>query len=380
MTIMKKRRAKPHHPWLFIDEALLTHEQCVGEAIPNLLKQDVRVQRSTQIDNQRNLPHGDPNKKPDDFQFKLESSQHVFCTENPLSMPCYTLGERQVAAMKYENDNYIGKLIEAVDRDGRQRTINEVLTKDWIARNTTKEFRELLKAKQNVFIWVPVGAPRPNSYPYNYDKKLPKIAFPQENRDTCVTSSFASCLDAKLISDSNFQSRNCFRSLINFPVQIEQYGREYIMNPSNDQSKIIQTFCTMLRENHEFSKFFEIIKIDAATFDIWKLSQDDNTIYLLQLRGADGYVSHAVTVWKGMIFDSNLKFAVRLTQLNLKYCVDAVHLGIFCGYHFALRTIISKNNSKMKRKRRLTNKKSMFVKAKQTSLFYRILCQCCIKN
>jgi hypothetical protein len=162
-----------------------------------------------------------------------------------------------------------------------------------------------------------------------------------------------------LISDSVFQSQNLFKSLINFPAHTEQYGREYIANRSNDQSKIIQSFCTMLREKHEFSKLFEITKSDASTFDIWKLSQNDNTMYLLQLRGADGFVAHAVTVWKGMIFDSNLKFAVRLTHLNLKYCVDAVYLGIFCGYHFALRTVISKHisKSKMKRKRRPASKK-----------------------
>ena len=82
-------------------------------------------------------------------------------------------------------------------------------------------------------------------------------------------------------------------------------------------------------------------------------------MYLLQLRGADGFVAHAVTVWKGIIFDSNLKYAVRLTQLNLEYCVDAVYLGIFCGYHFSLRTVVSKHisKSKTKRKRRLTSKK-----------------------
>jgi hypothetical protein len=79
-------------------------------------------------------------KKPANFQFKLGSSQHVFRTENPMSMPCYTLGERQVAGIKYENNHYISKLVEAVDRDGRQKTSNEVLTKDWIARNTTNAF------------------------------------------------------------------------------------------------------------------------------------------------------------------------------------------------------------------------------------------------
>jgi hypothetical protein len=93
------------------------------------------------------LPDGDPNKKPDDFQFKLESSQHVFRTENPMSMPCYTLGEKQIAGIKYEKNYYYGKLIDAVDRDGRQKTSNEVLTKEWIARNTTSAFQELLHAK-----------------------------------------------------------------------------------------------------------------------------------------------------------------------------------------------------------------------------------------
>jgi hypothetical protein len=110
----------------------------------------------------------------------------------------------------------------------------------------------------------------------------------------------------------------------------EKHGHEYIANQSNDQSKIIQSFCNMLREKHEFSKLFEIIKIDAVSFDSWKISHDDNTIY---------FVAHAVTVWKGMIFDSNLKFSGRLTQLNLEYCVDAAYIGIFCGYHFAPRTI-----------------------------------------
>jgi hypothetical protein len=282
------------------------HPQCVGEAVPNRLMQEVEANHLIQIRDQQNLPDGNPNKKPDTFEFKLESTQHVFCTENPMLMACYTLGERQVAAIKYENDHYYGKLIKAVDDDGRQKTYTEVLTKDWIARNTTGAFREVLHAKQNVFIWVPVGAPRPDLNPYNYDKKLPSIAFPQEDRNTCVTSSFASCLYCKLISDADFQSRNLIKSLINFPAHIEQYDPEYIVNRSTDQSKTLQSFCTMLRGHHEFSKFFEITKIDVSTFDISKISQDDNTMYLLQLIGADFIVAHVVAVWKGMIFDSNL--------------------------------------------------------------------------
>jgi hypothetical protein len=232
----RKSHNKPYHPWLHIDEYLPMHPQCVGDAVPNRLMQEVDANHLIQIRDQRNLPDGDPNRKPDTLKFKLESTQHVFCTENPMSMPCYTLGERQVAGITYENDHYYGKLIKAADVDGRQKTYTEVLSKDWIARNTTEAFRELLHAKQNVFIWVPVGAPRPDSYPYNYDEELLLIVFPQEDRNTCETSSFASCLYCKLISDSDFQSQNWIKSLINFPAHIEQYGHEYIVNQSNDQS------------------------------------------------------------------------------------------------------------------------------------------------
>jgi hypothetical protein len=54
----------------------------------------------------------------------------------------------------------------------------------------------------------------------------------------------------------------------------------------------------------------------TSTFDIWKISQDDNTMYLLQLRGADGFVAHAVTVWKGMIFYSNLKICGTIDSIK----------------------------------------------------------------
>jgi hypothetical protein len=68
--------------------------------------EEVKAMRLNQIRDQRDLPDGNPNKKPDTFKFKLESTQHVFRTENPLQMPCYTLGERQVAGIKYEKSYY----------------------------------------------------------------------------------------------------------------------------------------------------------------------------------------------------------------------------------------------------------------------------------
>jgi hypothetical protein len=84
IVVKSKSRNKPFHTWLHIDEHLLMHPQCVGEPIPNNLTQEVKVMRLNQICEQQDLRDGDPNKKPDTFEFKLESTQHGFLTENPL--------------------------------------------------------------------------------------------------------------------------------------------------------------------------------------------------------------------------------------------------------------------------------------------------------
>jgi hypothetical protein len=101
---------------------------------------EVLDKRLTQIEVQRNLPDDDPDKTTAESVLTVESTSHVFRTENPMSMPCYTLGEKQVAEVKYENSHYYGKLIEAIDIDGWQRTTVELLRKDWMRNNTDEPF------------------------------------------------------------------------------------------------------------------------------------------------------------------------------------------------------------------------------------------------
>jgi hypothetical protein len=114
-------------------------------------------------------------------------------------------------------------VIQSVEKSGRQRTTVEVLSEEWIKKNTIVSSCQLLRKKQNMFIWVPVGDARPDLYPYDYDKTLPPIAFPQEDRNTCVTSSFASCLhygftSGKLIpTDTN---AHFFKNPTKFPAHM----------------------------------------------------------------------------------------------------------------------------------------------------------------
>jgi hypothetical protein len=145
-------------------------------------------------------------------------------------MPCYVLGEKQIAGIKWDSErgHYYGKVLESVSRDGRVRHTHEVLSNEWVEENITDSFASILKKKQNKFLWVPVGDARPNSYPYEYDQSLPTISFKQETRPTCVTSSFASFFayylttaDVKILIEKLTAEE--VEALFNFPNEIESF-------------------------------------------------------------------------------------------------------------------------------------------------------------
>jgi hypothetical protein len=48
-----------------------------------------------------------------------------------------------------------------------------------------------------------------------------------------------------------------------------------------------------------------------------------------------------VTIYDGLIFDSNLKYSIELTRLHLEFCIDAVYEGILHGYEFVPRIVHS---------------------------------------
>jgi hypothetical protein len=50
-------------------------------------------------------------------------------------MPSYSLGEKQVAGIKYERGHYYGKVIQSVEKSGHQRTSVEVLSEEWIKKH-----------------------------------------------------------------------------------------------------------------------------------------------------------------------------------------------------------------------------------------------------
>jgi hypothetical protein len=154
-----------------------------------------------------------------------------------------------------------------------------------------------------------------------------------------LTTAYAKILIEKLTAEE-------VEALFLFPSEIESFGRAYVANPELDQNKLLAKFCHWLDNSQVFKKFFMTRRIDIHSFDMWNI--EPNIPKLLQLKGGDGGVAHAITIHNEMIFDSNLDFAVKLNLRNIEYCVDAAYDGIFAGYEILRK---KKRKHLMKKKR-----------------------------
>ena len=258
------------------------------------------------------------------------------------TLPTYMWGEKQVSSIKYDSNKktFWGKTILSV-YNGKRQTATEVLKEEWVRANFSGAFLNTLKARSDKYLWIPVGTARPNSiYPYKYNLDYPKIVFQQEDRETCVTSSFASCLH--------------YMGMKTFASWVEDFGCKYIEDFTNNQSRLIQQLAESISSAGDASRFrleWQLKKLNPQEFDVF-IANKSNPM-LLRLCCSDGSVGHAITVYQGMIFDSNLKYAVDLNKQNLEYCGDAGYLGISFGYECIpiIRNNTPRSKSRVRKKK-----------------------------
>jgi hypothetical protein len=353
--VSRSRTRAQYSDWLSIEEDLLMHPECVGPEKVAPLIREVLVRRDTWL-----------LENPDNTdELILESTELSFFDPekdvrnenfNVSLIPHYQAAEKLVAGMRYCKDRnfYYGKCIESV-HNGVRRYTNEVLSNEWVQANIEASFLELLKkrSESSKFIWVPVGKANPGRpFPYNYDKTLPLIQYPQGKLDTCASSSFASCLFSLGFCDA--------------ASWIENFGREYISNPYNNKSCIFQSLIQFLQQHNrnELQKNWTWKKIKTQNFNIWEDDENEKQkIKLVQVLGEDGWAGHALTLFNGLIFDSNLKYAVELNVLNLEFCIEARYLGILYGYEFSRKVTLDpmkkrdQERHKMKKKLKKMRKK-----------------------
>jgi hypothetical protein len=134
---------------------------------------------------------------------------------------------------------------------GRRVCKITTLDKKWVAANFRPNFLISLQENTDKYLWIPVGTARPDCvYPYEYNKDYPRIMFRQEDRETCVTSSFASCLH--------------YMNMSAFAVWVEEFGRNFIEDNSNNQSRFMQqlanSICTNINAQH-FRSYWQLKRL-----------------------------------------------------------------------------------------------------------------------
>jgi hypothetical protein len=332
----RSTRNKDHENWFDIDVGLVMHDLCIGSAIATPLLDEVKNLRLKYLNEKRGKKEVIPLNELFTQQSKILSFEKM---DQP---PTYKFGEKQVCSIMFDSEKncYYGKTIRSVS-EGKRYVYTEMLNEDWLLENFSEGFLTKLQEKTDKYLWIPVGTARPDCvYPFEYNMEYPQIVFPQGDRETCVTSSFASCLH--------------YMHMESFASWVEDFGQKFIEDSSKDQSRFIQQLASSICGNieaKEFNSRWQFKKLVPAGFDVLKAEKSNPM--LLQLCGSDGGVGHAVTVYQGMIFDSNLKFAVDLNLDNLNFCCDAVYEGIMFGY----QCIPIVRNDKPKSKNRRPKKK-----------------------
>ena len=108
-----------------------------------------------------------------------------------------------------------------------------------------------------------------------------------------------------------------------------------------DEPLVLRKLIELVR-HHDASKSLWITRIKHPhTFNLMDQCWRDD-LFLVVLKGSDGSSQHAVTLFRGMIFDSNELFALHLKQETLDLlCSTSTHqvtcLGISVGYIFEIR-------------------------------------------
>jgi hypothetical protein len=344
--------------------------ECVGVATAGMLLRDVKEKRIEWLRNRHNINHdGDVTIESFVHDFEIDQDeQEPVCL---MGHPIYRLAEKQIAAMRFckKRNFFYGKVVDSVD-NGVRRYSTEPVPADWVTENMDAAFVKTMKARADdtKFLWIPVGKARPGLvYPYRYNKKNPPIKFQQGKRDTCASSSFASCLNVIGLEDT--------------ATWVNAWGRAFLGNPLNDQSSTLQRLIHDLQKSghQDFNKKWQVQKLKCKTFDIWDLDEKRKKYpKLIQVLGNDGWAGHAITIYDGLIFDSNLKYSVELNRINLEFCIDAVYEGILHGYECVPRDHQDNNkisvdmvldeekvNTSLLSKKKRNKKKSLLYKLKK---------------
>jgi len=177
------------------------------------------------------------------------------------------------------------------------------------------------KAKLSISKHTPPQEPLPGRW---IPPPRPKVRFIQKDGEqTCVYSSFASCLYYQGKEDlAEFLMTKALKN----PYQINNMERLY-----ND----LNAYVRHCNPNKKSSCVKRTIYKKGSNYDLMNQSGQDiwyPTIFVLQ--ATDGNSEHAVTILGYWVFDSNLESALPLTVASLDWCVMGRFERVLYGHRY----------------------------------------------
>jgi len=210
-----------------------------------------------------------------------------------------------------------GPRFEATFGDGSRTTLqSEFVMANFPAKFIEKVVEEGEKMKSN-FIFVPPGAPCTSAGHPLIREDYPPTHYLQNDRWTCLFSSFASAL----------HFIGLWQQAAIFVFLSEKF--------SVDKGKGWDGWRALLHIMRSECKWLVPRKL-TAHFDIL----NDRSIYptVVQLQAGDGGTQHAITVVGQLIFDSNCVRALPLALETLHHCCSSDEKkGTFCRVFHAYR-------------------------------------------
>jgi hypothetical protein len=208
----------------------------------------------------------------------------------------------------------------------QNRTLQECsLPNDWVEGQFSKAFRDDCKGvdrtKRNDqrYLYIPAGDTKDveeDPPPISEFRQNVSVKYQQGKDNTCFRHSLASAVhamgfieEAKQLADEENISGNTIDML----TYASQFVRAVFKKTNLSLNKVFSTACS----------------IEEVT------QEDSSWPMILILQTSDGtYGSHAITMWNGMIFDSNCPMALRWSQKSLNWCSgeDCLCIGFSKAY------------------------------------------------
>jgi len=197
----------------------------------------------------------------------------------------------------------------------KNRNEEIMLTEDWVEGNFYKEFIEQWRIRQGIWNKVIPGCPKnhemeSNSLGPTIHPSHLKVKFPQANLQTCMLSSFASCLHCKGMKTE--------------AAYIMKHAGEFHISSLfyENFTKIVTNACKPKYTIFRNKKFH--FNQDEHLFDIPTM---------VVLVGKDGSCDHAILVYKDMIFDTSHGKIFKRNSETLDWCCPPLGFQqIHCAY------------------------------------------------